>query len=210
MQTQIRLLLEEQSLGAVWSGSSLFAILGQNILWFGLFVWILGSLQQSFLASENLGTLRYYLNRGWGSCFFLLSINHHYLSRIMRKPTICICETETQISFAVTTKLISAFVFATRIVQYLYYLNPKFQASSHHQWLYSLVCVRPGQNPHCWFSHVAAHFVSVQRSLLFLWVLRTGCIVLLWHSLGFPNKLSPMFLTSCKHAHEIYCKFWRL
>ena len=29
-----------------------------------------------------------------------------------------------------TAKLISAFVFATRIVQFLFYLNPKFQASS--------------------------------------------------------------------------------
>ena len=40
-------------------------------------------------------------------------------------------KTKTQISFAVTAKLISAFVFAIRIVQSLYYLNPKFQASSH-------------------------------------------------------------------------------
>ena len=52
-----------RSRGAVWSGSSLFAIpfaaFGQNILRFDLFVWILGSLQQSFLASENLETLRY-------------------------------------------------------------------------------------------------------------------------------------------------------
>ena len=56
-----------------------------------------------------------------------------------------------------TPKLISAFVFATRIVQSLYFLNLKFQASSHLQWLYSLVCVRPGQIPNCWFSHVAAH-----------------------------------------------------
>ena len=45
-----------------------------------------------------------------------------------------------------------AFVFATWIVQYLYLLNTKFQASSHLQWLYSLVCVGPGQNP----SYVAA------------------------------------------------------
>ena len=36
-----------------------------------------------------------------------------------------------QISFAVAAKLISAFVFATRIVQSLYFLNPKFQAYSH-------------------------------------------------------------------------------
>ena len=39
-------------------------------------------------------------------------------------------KTKMQISFAVTAKLISAFVFATRIVQFLYFINPKFQASS--------------------------------------------------------------------------------
>ena len=67
----------------------------------------------------------------------------------------------TQISFAVTftvtAKLISAFVFAIRIVQSLYYLNPKFQASSHLLWLYSLVCVGQGLIPEHWFSHDAAH-----------------------------------------------------
>ena len=56
-------------------------------------------------------------------------------------------KTKTQISFAVTTKLISAFVFATWIVQSLYCLNPKFQASSHLLWLYSLVCVEPCRKP---------------------------------------------------------------
>ena len=42
------------------------------------------------------------------------------MSSIMRKPT-----------FGITVKLISAFVFATYTVQSLYFLNPKFQASSH-------------------------------------------------------------------------------
>ena len=56
-------------------------------------------------------------------------------------------KTKTQISFAVTAKLISAFVFATWIVQSLYFLNMKFQASSYLVWLYSLVCVGPGQKP---------------------------------------------------------------
>ena len=46
-----------------------------------------------------------------------------------------------------TAKLISAFVFATRIVQSLFYLNPKFQAYSHLLWLYSPVCVGPGRKP---------------------------------------------------------------
>ena len=40
-------------------------------------------------------------------------------------------KTKVQISFAVTLKLISAYVFATRKVQTLFFLNPKLQASSH-------------------------------------------------------------------------------
>ena len=64
----------------------------------------------------------------------------------MGKPTICISENKlrTQISFA------------TRIVQFLFYLNPKFQASSSFLCLYRLVCVRPVRKPHCWFSHEVA------------------------------------------------------
>ena len=70
-------------------------------------------------------------------------------------------KTEAQISFAVTAKLISAFVFATRIVQFLFYLNPKFQASSHLLQLYSPVCAGPGRNPNCWFSHAQAQISSL-------------------------------------------------
>ena len=44
-------------------------------------------------------------------------------------------------------KLISAFVFATEIVRSLFFLNLKFNASSHLLWLYSLVCVGPGRKP---------------------------------------------------------------
>ena len=67
----------------------------------------------------------------------------------MRKPDFCICENKDadQLRGTETAKLISAFVFAIRIVQFLYYLNPKFQASSHILWLYSPVCVGPGRKP---------------------------------------------------------------
>ena len=67
----------------------------------------------------------------------------------MRKPTFCICENKDadQLRGSVTAKLISDFVFATKIVQSLYFLNPKFQTSNHHLWLYSPVCVRPGRKP---------------------------------------------------------------
>ena len=64
----------------------------------------------------------------------------------MRKRDFCLCE-KAQISFAVTAKLISAFVFATRIVLFLFFLNPKFQASSLLLRLYRPVCVGPGRKP---------------------------------------------------------------
>ena len=86
------------------------------------------------------------------------------MNRLMGKPTICIGENkdadQLRISFAVTAKLISAFVFATRIVQPLFYLNPKFQAPSSFLCLYRSVCVGPVRKPHCWFSHETAPILS--------------------------------------------------
>ena len=70
-----------------------------------------------------------------------------YLSLCMGKQRFAFAKTKTQISFAVTAKLISAFVFDTRIVQFLLCLYPKFQDSSFLLWLYSLVCVGPGRKP---------------------------------------------------------------
>ena len=63
------------------------------------------------------------------------------------KTNILHMQKKTQISFSVTAKLISAFVFATLIVQSLYFLNTEFQVSSHLVWLCSLVCVGPGRKP---------------------------------------------------------------
>ena len=45
--------------------------------------------------------------------------------------------------WCITAKLVSAFVFTTRIVQSLYFLHLKFQASGHLLWLYSPVCNGP-------------------------------------------------------------------
>ena len=83
-----------------------------------------------------------------------------YLSSNVRKPDfIAYAKTKTQISFAVTAKLISAFVFATRIVQSLYLLNSKFQAASIILWLYSPVCVGHGLKPRRPVSDVAAQLI---------------------------------------------------
>ena len=73
-----------------------------------------------------------------------------------------------------TAKLTSAFVFTTRIVQFLFYLNPKFQDSSSFLCLYRSVCVGPVRKPHCWFSHEAA---QIQKE-----------------SLQIMNKIGKMFL----------------
>ena len=79
-------------------------------------------------------------------CDKLLHESIHYLNLVMIK-LFAYVKTKPQISCAVTAQLISAFDFATHIVQSLFFLNPKFQASSHLLWLHSLVCVRPGRKP---------------------------------------------------------------
>ena len=77
----------------------------------------------------------------------------------MRKPAFCI--------YAKTAKMISAFVFATWIVQDLFYLNPTIQASSLIQWLHSPVCVGPGGKPRRpVFSHRGS-YVDCPQSILF-------------------------------------------
>ena len=101
----------------------------------------------------------------------------------MGKPTICIGKNKDADSFAVTAKLISAFVFATQIVQFLFFLNPNFQASSSLLCLYSLVCVRPVRKPHCWFSHEAdQNFVSWKEDSPYLFMefffLKKCCLIL--------------------------------
>ena len=63
----------------------------------------------------------------------------------MRKPALAYAKTQGQISCLVTAQLISTFVFLTNIVQSLYFLNPKCEASSHLLLLYNPVCV--GRKP---------------------------------------------------------------
>ena len=85
----------------------------------------------------------------------------------MGKTTICIGENKDADQLRGTAKLISAFVFATRIVQFLFYLNPKFQASSSFLCFYSSVCARPVRKTHCWFSNEVAHlFPGILIALL--------------------------------------------
>ena len=47
----------------------------------------------------------------------------YHMSRSMRKPDFCLCENKG----AVTAKLINTFVFATRIVHFIFFIVRKFQ-----------------------------------------------------------------------------------
>ena len=83
------------------------------------------------------------------------------MSHVMRKPTFCIWENKDADQFRGNCEADQQLGFATWIVQFLYFRNPKFQASSHLLKLYSLVCVGPGEKPERLFSHDAAHILSL-------------------------------------------------
>ena len=70
----------------------------------------------------------------------------------MGKPTICIYENKDADQLRGNREA----DFATWIVQFLFYLNPKFQASISFLCLYRPVCVGPVRKSHCWFSHEEA------------------------------------------------------
>ena len=71
----------------------------------------------------------------------------------MGKPTICIGENKDADQLRGNRS-------ASQIVQFLFYLNPKFQASSSVLCLCRPVCVGPVRKPHCWFCHEAAQILA--------------------------------------------------
>ena len=75
----------------------------------------------------------------------------------VRKPTICICENKDADQLGGNREADQRLCFRYLDSTITLLPDTKVQASSHLQWLYSLVCVRPGQNPNCWFSYAGAH-----------------------------------------------------
>ena len=66
----------------------------------------------------------------------------------MGKPAFCICANKDAYQLCGYREAAQHYCFRyTRIVQSLFFLNPKFQASSHLLWLYSPVYVGPGRKP---------------------------------------------------------------
>ena len=95
---------------------------------------------------ERIGD-RYYDLPLVSSCFGIQNIDKMSFRKPYQprheKTGISPMRKKAQISCAVTVQLISAFVFATRIIQLNYYRYPNFPASK----LYRSLCVGAGRNP---------------------------------------------------------------
>ena len=87
------------------------------------------------------------------------------MSLVVRKPAFCICENKDADQLRGNREADQRPCFATQIQQTLYFLNSKFQASSHLLWLYSLVYVRPGRKPRRpVFSQRGSYILARQRT----------------------------------------------
>ena len=69
------------------------------------------------------------------------------LIRVKRKPAFCICESKDTDQLFGNRTADQRLFFATQIVQSLYFLNTKYQASSHRLLPHSPFCVGPGWKP---------------------------------------------------------------
>ena len=107
------------------------------------------------------------------------------MTHVMRKPDFCTADQHL--------------CSPHRYVEPLYFLNPKFQASSDLLWLHTLVCVRPGRTPEDSFSHDMAH----RLLLLFIRIISASEMILMRTHNNcfygeilkmFPYKLSPISL----------------
>ena len=78
------------------------------------------------------------------ACKILFGFANRKWAASWENQQFAIAKTKAQISVAATVKLISAFVFSTQIVLFLFFLNPKFPAASLLLLLCRLVCIWPG------------------------------------------------------------------
>ena len=130
----------------------------------------------------------------------------------MRKTDFCICENKDADQLKVTAKLISAFVFAKWIVQYLFYLNPKFQVSRDLLWLHSPVCFRPSRKPRrpvfseqgsiaiCIFQR---HYSMLEPPSLDCFLQLSGILIFRYHMSHIMRK--PVFGVSDQVRHKSGC-----
>ena len=82
----------------------------------------------------------------------------------MRKPFFCICENKDADQLRGNREADQRLCFRYTDSTTLYFLNPKFQTSSHLLWLYSLVCIGPGRKPRRPVFSERGSFINVHRN----------------------------------------------
>ena len=93
--------------------------------------------------------------------------NFWYMSIVVRKQAFCMCKIKDPDQFCGSWQADQHLYFRSRILKSLYFLNPKFQASTSLLWLYSPVCVGHVKNPKDLFSRVTAHVTMEEVRLTF-------------------------------------------
>ena len=135
----------------------------------------------------------------------LIVLQKEYEPRYEKTGFLHMRKTKTQISCAVTAQLISAFVFAILIAQSLYYLNPKFQASSHLLLPYSPVFVGPGRKPRRpVFSERGSYgpITFSQKCFLMIWCQWIGCIICTLPYMSLVVRKPVFVVSGLAHTHQ--------
>ena len=98
--------------------------------------------------------------------------NLHFknLSHCTRIQTSCMCKNKGADQLRSNCEGDQRLCFATRIVQFLSFLNLKFSASWHRLCLYSLVCVRSDRNPKLLVFSCEGSNTSKDMLILYLYV----------------------------------------
>ena len=108
----------------------------------------------------------------WSNPYRQIGQLHGYFKGIQTEPqrlNSCFLNMRKHRRRSVIAQLISAFVFATYIVQSILFLNPKFQVcTSHRLLLCSPVCVGPDRNPEVRFTRDAVRQIPNKAGYLCL------------------------------------------
>ena len=93
-------------------------------------------------------------------------VREKYMSPLVRKPTICICENKDTDQLRGYREADQRLCFCYMDSTLPHLLKSECQASSLLLWLYRLVCVGPLRKSHCWFSYDMAHMVCFGQELV--------------------------------------------
>ena len=128
------------------------------------------------------------------------------MTRIIRTPAFLrMLKTKAQISCTETTQLTRAFVLTTTIVQSLYFLNPKVQASSHLLWPHIPVCVGNPKDRFLMtrlkYNHSLEHKYRMSFNKVMSWLQNGFFPIALLHITPLEHGFTFFFL----YGHKRYC-----